>query len=87
MKFRVAVDETTLDSAPIVEADGPAVAAAQYIAENGMAAGTYWVQEIQDAQEVTVTITKSTTAKLEHVGGVPAEFTIVEGGVVDGAAN
>lgn len=77
-RYRVAVDPSHIDSAPIMEADGSAVAAARYVAENGMDHGTYYVSEVQDPQEVTVTITKTTSAKLEGVGGVPAEFTITE---------
>lgn len=76
MLFRVAKTEDGLAAAPTVEADGPAVAAAEYVSSNGLAAGTYWVQELPEPQEVDVTIEVEVIAKLRHQGGPPASVEL-----------
>lgn len=76
--YRVAVNEQGLVTAPIVEADGPAVAASQYVSDNNLQGGSYLVLEVVDPSEVDVTITHTVEAKLVHQGGVPATTESVE---------
>ncbi len=73
--YRIALFPGQLDSAPVVVASGPAVAAAQYVKDNKLRAARYFVREVPEPDEVEVTIKNEVEAKLIHKGGQPATIT------------